>query len=180
MKQCPKCKDELIPKKIGTVEVDECHKCKGVWFDKGELRHAKDGADSDLNWLDFDIWKHADQFKSTACVHLCPSCQEPMVTIEYGKSKVVIDYCQSCKGTWLEKDEFKKIIESLEDELSTKSFSDYIKETVKEGIEIVSGPESFVSEWKDFSNILRFMEYRLFVEKPTLLNTIMSAQKTIQ
>lgn len=180
MRQCPKCKINLTPKTIGTVEVDECSKCKGIWFDKDELRQVKDASDSDLNWLDFEIWKHADQFKSTPCVHSCPTCKEPMVTLEYGKSNVVIDYCPSCKGTWLEKDELKKIIKALEEELLTKSFSDYIKETIKEGIEIISGPESFISEWKDFSNILRFMEYRLFVERPALLNTVTNAQKTIQ
>lgn len=180
MKQCPKCKDELTIKKIGDIEVNECLKCKGIWFDKDELRQVKDATDSDLNWLDFEIWKHEDQFKSMACVHLCPACQIPMVTLEYGDTRVVIDYCQSCKGTWLEKNELKKIIEALEDELLTKSFSRYIKETIKEGVEIISGHESFISEWKDLSNILRFMQYRLFVERPALLNTVTNAQATIQ
>ena len=180
MKQCPKCKDKLISKKIAHTEVDECHKCKGVWFDKDELRHAKDETDSDLNWMDFEIWKYEDQFKSPPCILPCPVCNDPMVSIEYGESKVLIDYCPACKGTWLDRNEFKKIIDALENELLTKSFSDYIKEAIKEGVEIVSGHESFTSEWKDFTNILRFMQYRLFVEKPTLLNTIISTQKTIQ
>ena len=180
MKQCPKCKDELIPRKIGAIEVDECQKCKGVWYDKDELRQAKDASDSDLNWMDFEIWKHEDQFKSTSCVHSCPTCMEPMVTLEYGKSKVIIDYCQSCKGIWLDKGEFKRIIDALELELLTKAFPSYIKETIQEGVEIITGSESFISEWKDFSNVLRFMQYRLFVENPRLLDTVTSVQKSIQ
>lgn len=180
MKQCPKCNDELILKKIGGVEVDECQKCKGIWYDKDELRQAKDASDSDLNWMDFEIWKHEDQFETSSCDVSCPTCQKPMVTLEYGKSNVAIDYCQSCKGTWLDKGEFKSIIDALESELLTKSFPNYIKETIQEGIEIISGPESVVSEWKDFSNALRFMQYRLFVENPSLLDTVTNVQKTIQ
>jgi Zn-finger nucleic acid-binding protein len=180
MKQCPKCKDELIPKNVGTIEIDECQKCKGVWYDKDELSQAKDASDSDLNWLDFEIWKHEDQFKSTPCALSCPVCQQPMVSIEYGKSKVIINYCQSCKGTWLDKEEYKNIIDALEQELLTKSFPDYIKETIKEGVEIFTGSESFISEWKDFSNVQRFMQYRLFVEHPALLGTLIGVQKNFQ
>ena len=40
MKQCPKCEIGLTPKNIGYVEVDECQSCKGIWFDKDELRQA--------------------------------------------------------------------------------------------------------------------------------------------
>jgi Zn-finger nucleic acid-binding protein len=177
MKQCPKCDVELKPESIGPVEVDECPSCKGIWFDKDELRQAKDSTDSDLNWMDFEIWKHADQFKSKACPRKCPACGEPLVTLEYGASAVAIDYCKACKGTWLDRDEFKKITEALEEELLTKSFPAYVKECIREGIEILTGPESFVSEWKDFSNVLRLMQYRLFIENPTLLNTVDAAQK---
>ena len=180
MKQCPICKIELITKKIGDVEVDECQKCKGIWFEKDELRQSKDATEADLNWMDFDIWKHEDQFKSTSCDYQCPTCRKPMVSVEYGKTGVIIDYCQSCQGVWLDKQEFKKIIKALEKELMTKSFTSYVNETIKEGIEIINGPESFVSEWKDFSNVLRFMQYRLFVESPSLLNVVTSVQKTIQ
>ncbi len=180
MKQCPKCQDELKPKTVGDVEVDECQKCKGVWFDKSELRQAKDATDSDLNWMDFEIWKHEDQFRSATSDRQCPICQKPMVSVQYGDTVVVIDYCQSCQGTWLDKHELERIVEALEKELVTKPFSDYVKETIREGIEIITGQESFVSEWKDFSTVLRLMQYRLFVENPTLLNTVTSVQKTVQ
>jgi Zn-finger nucleic acid-binding protein len=180
MKQCPKCKDELIPKRIGRIDVDECRKCKGVWYDKDELRQAKDASDSDLDWMDFEIWKHEDQFRTSSSVLSCPACQEPMVTLEYGESKVLIDYCQSCKGTWLDKGEFKRIIEALELELLTKSFPAYIKETIQEGVEIITGPESFISEWKDFANVQRFMQYRLFVENPRLLDRVAVVQRAFQ
>jgi Zn-finger nucleic acid-binding protein len=34
---CPKCGQKLSPEKCGSVEIDVCPSCKGVWLDKGEL-----------------------------------------------------------------------------------------------------------------------------------------------
>jgi Zn-finger nucleic acid-binding protein len=34
---CPKCGQTLSPEKCGSVEIDVCPSCKGVWLDKGEL-----------------------------------------------------------------------------------------------------------------------------------------------
>jgi Zn-finger nucleic acid-binding protein len=84
----------------------------------------------------------------------------------------VINYCPGCRGIWLEKDELPKIIESLEDEISKITFSDYLHESIREAKEVVTGHESLMSEWKDLSSILRLMQYRLFVEKPKLIETL--------
>jgi uncharacterized protein len=34
---CPKCGQKLAPEKCGSVEMDVCPSCKGVWLDAGEL-----------------------------------------------------------------------------------------------------------------------------------------------
>jgi Zn-finger nucleic acid-binding protein len=167
-------------KTLGAIELDECPTCKGTWFDKDELRKAKDAVDADLSWMDFDIWKHEDKFGSAASECICPVCNEPLVTVDYGHTSVSIGYCKACRGTWLDKDEFGKIVVALEEELIRKPFSDYVKEAVKEGVEVVTGPESLLHEWKDFMTVLRLMEYRLFIEKPSLLNAVTSVQKTVQ
>lgn len=178
MKSCPKCKIELKAKSVGSLELDECEKCGGVWFDKDELRQAKDITDSDLNWMDFEIWKHKDRFKAKPSEIDCPVCNIKTRKIRYGATSVEIDYCPSCQGVWLDENEFKKIIESLEEELNSKSFSEYIKESILEAKEIITGPESFISEWKDLKTVLRMMQYRMFVEHPKLLDTLSAAQRT--
>lgn len=180
MKQCPNCEVELVTKSIGPVEVDECEKCGGIWFDKDELRRAKDATDSDLNWLDFQIWKHAKEFTAIPSEPKCPNGHKSMVSLLYGHTAVVIDYCPTCLGTWLDKGQFKKIIDSLEDEVVTKEFSSYVKEAVREGVALVEGPGAFLSEWKGLANVLRLMQYRLFVEHPTLLSTVVSVQRMVQ
>ena len=170
--QCPLCKVEMSKKAIKNIEVDTCDKCKGMWFEKDELRKAKDSADKDINWMDFEIWKQEDKFKADPRKLACSKCNLTLVAINYGKTNVQIDYCPTCKGTWLDKGEFEKIIESLTNELLTKPFSDYIKESLVEAKEIITGPEPFLSEWKDFTTVLHMMELRLFVENPRLLEKV--------
>lgn len=177
MKTCPKCAGGMEAINIGPVEVDECRQCRGVWFDKDELRKAKDFTDPDLNWMNFEVWKHEDQFRTEASPLCCAACGKPMVSVNYGHTAVQIDYCPACKGIWLDSDEFKKIIHSLEQELMTKTFAEYVKESVQDAREIFAGPDSFTSEWKDLATMLRMMEYRLFVEHPSLLTAMERLQR---
>ena len=175
--KCPYCKIELKKKMIKKIEIDECEKCKGMWFEDDELRKAKDFTDEDLNWMDFEIWKHEDQFKTKSRNLPCPKCNKSLVAINYADTDVEIDCCPTCKGTGLDKGEFKKIIKALTKGLITKSFSEYIKASIEEAKEIITGPEPFLSEWKDFSTVLRMMQYRLFIEKPKLFNAIILLQQ---
>jgi Zn-finger nucleic acid-binding protein len=90
---------------------------------------------------------------------------------------VEIDVCPTCRGIWLEQGEFTKIITALEQELQTKDVSDYVKASVEEAKEIITDPENFASEWKDFTTVLRLLQYRLFAEKPRLLTELIEGQK---
>lgn len=175
---CPNCNEELTKKKLETIEVDECVSCKGLWFEDDELRQAKDAADADLNWMDFEIWKHQDKFKVSPKNRPCPKCQKPMPVVKYGATGVNIDCCPQCKGVWLDKGEFKKIVKSLQKELLTKSFTDYVIASLGEATEVVAGPESFVSEWKDLCTVLRMMQYRVLASNPALADTITSIQQS--
>jgi len=172
MKQCPKCDLELKVKVIGPIDVDECDSCKGIWLEKGELKQTEELADPNLNWMDFEIWKHLEHFKSTQSDLRCPVCNAATVVIEYGHTGVEINCCRKCQGIWLEKDELPNIIAALEDELSQKTFAEYFHQSIEEAKEVVTGHKSFMSEWKDLSSIFKLMQYRLFVEKPKLIETL--------
>ena len=41
---CPKCGQKLSAEKCGSVEIDVCPSCKGLWLDKGELGTIVEGA----------------------------------------------------------------------------------------------------------------------------------------
>ncbi len=85
--------------------------------------------------------------------------------------------CPDCKAVWLDKGEFEKIIQKLDEEANSKSVPEYVRESIKEAGEIVSGPESFLSEWKDFTTVLRMLEYRLLAEHKKLFDSVLNLQK---
>ena len=41
---CPKCGQELSTERCGSVEIDVCPSCRGVWLDAGELGTIVEGA----------------------------------------------------------------------------------------------------------------------------------------
>ena len=174
--ECPRCGKELLNRSINEIEVHECDKCEGIWFAKDELRKVKDKADSDLNWMDFDILKHKDRFKAITTEYNCSLCKKPMNILDYDTTKVKINFCAQCEGIWLDKKVLNKLINALEEELLTKSLGDYTKATLKEAKEILTGPETFLSEWKDFTTILRLLQYRILSLKPTVIKSLVTFQ----
>jgi Zn-finger nucleic acid-binding protein len=169
---CPRCNVPMTTRKIGNVEVDECLECKGIWFDRDELRQAKDAIDRDLSWMDFDIWKHKDQFHIAPKPTKCPRCAIPMAAVNYGDTGVEICVCSNCRGTWLDGGEFDKIVACLHEELDSKTTSDYVRDSLEEAKEIFTGKDSLASEWKDFTKVLKMFEYRFFTEHPRLFQTV--------
>jgi Zn-finger nucleic acid-binding protein len=174
---CPKCNEQMEIQVIEGADIDVCTKCKGVWFDQDEMRQAKDQLEPDLNWMDFEIWKHTDKFKMSSTPVICPKCNDGMVTLDYDQTGVMVDYCPQCRGVWLDGGEFKKIIGVLETEMANKPISEYIKESLQEAKEIVTGPESLASEWKDFMTVLRMFQYRILVQNPKLHDKIINYYK---
>jgi Zn-finger nucleic acid-binding protein len=175
---CPKCKSSLLRRELESVVVDECCNCRGIWFDRDELRRAKDASEPDANWLDFDVWKHTERISGAVASISCPRCDSNFVTLAYADTGVEIDHCAKCEGTWLDHGEFKKIIDALSDEIVTKSASDYVKGVLEGAKEIFSGPESLLSEWRDFTTVLRLMQYRLLAENPKVANAIAEVKRS--
>ncbi|MDP2632925.1 MAG: zf-TFIIB domain-containing protein [Candidatus Curtissbacteria bacterium] len=167
MLKCPKCEHSLKEITYKEVKINECDNCKGKWFDRDELRKAKDRTDDDLRWLDFDLFDdNADKYHASPSQRKCPKDSTPMTSLQYMGSKVAIDKCNTCEGVWLDSEEFEKIIKYLENIVISKPASVYAKETVKEFSEILTGPENRISEIKDFLSVLWFFQLRLAVENP--------------
>ncbi len=152
------------------VKIEECEQCNGKWFDRDELRKAKDRTDDDLRWLDFELFDDsADKYTTSPSERKCPKDSSEMTALTYMDSKVVIDKCNKCEGVFLDGKEFEKIIKSLEKLLVTTSASEYGKQTIKEFSEIFNGSENTISEIKDFMSITNFFTLRLQVESPWIM-----------
>jgi len=171
--QCPVDKTELEKAILGSVEIDVCPKCSGIWFDEDELRQAKDAKDPKLNWMDIDLWQDAKKFQiSRGCQVCCPSCRMPLYEVQYDKSKVRIDVCNLCGGVWLDKGEFKKIIAYLRERADYEVLYNFSRNLAKQLGEVFVGPESMRSEILDFITLSKLLAYKIRAKHPFLLDTL--------
>ncbi len=172
MMLCPKCQEELKAEEFQGVRIDTCPSCGGSWFDRNEMRLARNKADSDLAWMEIDLWKKTDGFHVTQESFSCPSCGEKMATVGYADTGVQIDYCRECGGIWLDRGEFSRIVKVLEHDINNMTASDYFKESIREAEELISTSENFGEEWKHFRILMKLLEYRVLAEHRTLARII--------
>ena len=176
--ECPIDGTTLETRTVHSVLIEECLECRGLWFQEGELRKAKDESVTNLNWLDFDLWSDQELFGTEWSSRKCPQCQKNMATISYGETGVKVDYCVDEHGVWLDRGEFQTIINALATEISTKSASDYVTASLEEAMELFTGDEGFISEWKDFLTVARMFQYRVLAENPKVAELIAALQVT--
>ena len=170
---CPICKKVKLEQTIlSGVEVDYCPKCLGLWFEEEELRWAKDNKDRNLRWLDIDLWKDDEKFKISPGQKLCPSDRLPLYEIEYGDSNIKVDLCNICKGVWLDRGEFKKIIQYLKDRADNEVLNHYLKNLREELWEVFQGPEDLKDEVGDFLAILKLFVYKFNTQHSAIAKII--------
>ena len=108
---CPRCKTELKSEQIieynSSIEVDICPTYNGIWFDKDELSKI----DQIIEPTFFEIRKIPSKKEQNIPLN-CPSCNnlQLMRKSDHPRDKhVIIDFCPSCKGIWLDKGELEAI-----------------------------------------------------------------------
>jgi len=100
---CPDCRAPLRQTDYHGINIDECPSCLGRWFDRDELRKAKDRTDQYLRWLDFDLFAgDASSPAITGFARLCPRCSLKMGVVAYETSGALVDKCSICHGVWLD------------------------------------------------------------------------------
>jgi len=171
-KVCPICKIPLSDTIFYNTEVDYCPRCYGLWFEEEELRWAKDEKDKELRWLDVDLWKDETKFKISRGIRLCPSCRIPLYEVYYGDSRVIVDVCNLCHGIWLDRAEFKKIIDYLKEKANQEILTNYLKNLFEEFAEIFVGPEPLKEEVLDLLTILKLLNYKFAVQYPVIAKAI--------
>ena len=174
--ECAQCGTSLVEAVLDRVTVHDCPDGHGTWFERDELRRAKDNADRDIRWLDFDVFSTAAA--PSAGSKPCPSCGEPMNQAAYPHSKVSIDVCVKDHGVWLDKGEFATIVQALEEITHEMTASEYEHAAKDQLAEVVTGPESRLSEIRDFLAVFRLLEMRLAVEHPTAAAAVQSLERT--
>lgn len=176
-KICPKCKTHLADTIFNNAEVDYCEKCLGLWFQKDELRWAKDEKDKELIWMDVNIWDNEKEFKVSPGIRACPECRVPLYEVHYGSSKIIVDVCNLCYGVWLDRGEFIKIVDWLKEQKNYGVLNNYSKNLFKQAAEIFTGPETLREEILDFIAILKVLNYKLAAQYPAIARIISNLPK---
>lgn len=162
--KCPNDNENLEKILFHNVEVDFCHKCLGIWFDKDELTNAKDDKDKTLNWVDVDLWRDKGNFSAVKSRKFCPVCRVGLLEIGYDESKTKVDYCKKCQGVWLDRGEFKQIINYLKNKSDYEILHRYAKNFVVQLWEVFAGPQTFRQELEDFLTLLKLLNYKFIIQ----------------
>lgn len=104
---CPKCRITTSPfTQEADLVFDRCETCKGIWLDRGELSRVSGNSE------DFPTSVPSGLSSS----RFCPKCppKTALTEIIYTKeSKILVDYCGSCSGLWLDHKELPKVLSIL-------------------------------------------------------------------
>jgi len=108
--KCPNCQSDLSKGIYKEIAVETCAKCQGMWFDTQEVDQLEDTV--------FD----QDEFKGSMITNIrngdkkCPKCEAKMKQFDYRWEDLILDFCPTGDGYWLDKEEEKKIIEIITQE----------------------------------------------------------------
>ena len=109
---CPKCDVELFILRFKEIEVDFCHRCRGLWLDAGELEILlqRTGARTDD-----PVLRSLEQAGAgtVADEHLCPRCDQPLreITVtQPGAAPLALDRCPANHGIWFDADELPALL----------------------------------------------------------------------
>lgn len=106
-RECPKCQGKVEAIQLDErVTLDMCGGCHGIWFDHGEIKEYLELSE-DIP----DLKQALATAKPTDMTCGMCSGHNPLVEMEYSaieleSGRLHIDYCQGCKGIWIDKDEF--------------------------------------------------------------------------
>ena len=167
---CPTCGQTLRAYRISSMPFEGCPNCGGIWLVKDELRQLKNrvGGGS-LRWLNDEI-EAIETTRVAAAERPCVKCRTvKMVSVTFGKSSVLIDWCPQCHGMWLDRGGFESIIQYLEAELRSLPSKEIEKRALEDVKRIWSGgPEGRVAEALDAGQAISALVNATIFEHPRL------------
>ena len=179
---CPACATNLNLYTAYGIEVEGCPNCKGIWLDRDELKKLKDKSEKwswrTLRWMDDEV-EAIEKSNFISSERVCPKCkEEQLVSTNFGNSDITIDWCPSCHGKWLDKDEFQRIMKHLHSELDKLSSGKMLNKIYEEIKEVWDGPEGRISEILDAKAAISALINITIFEHPKLSKLLIEFSKT--
>jgi Zn-finger nucleic acid-binding protein len=110
---CPKGCGALRAIRLGSVDVEECEACGGMWLQQGVFQRLAAEEERGAIVLGPAPKAHRVQRDRAESIRYlaCPECERLMNRINFAKrSGVILDSC-AAHGTWFDADELRRVVE---------------------------------------------------------------------
>jgi Zn-finger nucleic acid-binding protein len=119
---CPVCKKDALIVEYKNIELDTCPKCRGVWFDAGELELLLEAAGLGDSQHYLEGIAAAPEVVTAEKKRRCPVCRRKMKKHHIDKeAKVMVDVCLNGHGIWFDGNEVEQLIKALAGKTPEKS-----------------------------------------------------------
>ena len=175
--KCPACGEALDLYTAFSTEFEGCPKCKGLWLDQDELRKLKNKVEHGrLRWLNDEI-ENIEKAIVVPTSRSCAKCSEvKILSVIFGKSSIVIDWCPQCHGIWLDREEFASIIEYLNEKAAKATPKELAQELSKDIKRIwTGGRERRIDEVADASSAISALINATIFEHPAVFRLCIHA-----
>jgi len=108
---CPRCKMTLTIKNIEGEDIEVCHSCNGMWIHKRQLNNLLKESGGDVEKSSIDDNPHEDKYPIIKCRECKDTTMKKINFLDY--SNIIFDYCPSCGGFWLDKNELANMHEYI-------------------------------------------------------------------
>jgi len=155
--KCPACGAKLRLVRGRDIEVDVCPSCRGLFFDRGELK----------TFIDSCIEKVPEGKAPSALPsrkeplpgalvpqanRTCPRCNKPMTTFNYAyDSNIFLDRCWNCGGIWADEGEIAAASHFLRSPPAEEAYGRFLASEVKRR-----------KEWRDLGGLGRVSRFYFF------------------
>ncbi len=111
---CPVCNRDMVVIERNRIELDYCTKCRGVWFDSGELELLLGTLGLDSSKAFLDNLTGSPETKTSEKKRSCPICRQKMKKTNAGEQPhILIDVCRSGDGLWFDGNELGELVKQL-------------------------------------------------------------------
>ena len=129
---CPNCKREMIVVEHQSVELDYCTRCRGVWFDAGEMELFLRTANREEPDVSLEVIRRLPEVKG-ARHRKCPICHRRMREVAISEPAINVDVCLHGDGVWFDSGEVQQLLadKTLAAEEASRPVFTFIGETFK-------------------------------------------------
>jgi hypothetical protein len=125
---CPKCDSRLVILDFEGIEIDVCAKCRGMWFDSGELEQVMEQTGSHPG-EHLRILETAPGDTAAPGRCLCPRCDAGLDTFSAsaaGGESLLLDRCPRGHGIWFDENELRDFLAGLPSEVAVNATMEFL------------------------------------------------------